>query len=113
MAAEAFSIFEIQAFLGHEDPKTTAQYVSGSVDRLRSKLSANPLFGEHVQEDAASPEVQASLEARISGIEAALATLLERTRASADGEADPFGRPPEEGDAVGHEGQTVASEQAL
>jgi site-specific recombinase XerD len=47
---EGFSMFAIQNFLGHEDPKTTSLYVTDAGQTLLVKMQANPTFNDEAEE---------------------------------------------------------------
>ncbi len=102
MDAEGFSMFNIQSFLGHEDPKTTSLYVTDAGRTLLVKMRANPVFNDELEERLPHDQVS-RLEARIESLTAAVMSLVERDSLTLDEGVYPIGHASQPGDAVGHE----------
>jgi len=103
MDEQGFSTFATQAFMGHEDPKTTAGYVQATAQSLQGKMDANPIFGDdEVKTSETSEEIKA-LQATVDQMAATLNAFVERFSPGLDENVYPIGHPPQPGDAVGHE----------
>ena len=79
MHDEDIPLLSIQAFLCHDDPKTTATYIQGAAGKLRERLNANPIFGQENDDDAHSPADLKAMEAKMDRMENMIAVLLERS----------------------------------
>lgn len=109
MEAEGFSMFSIQSFLGHEDPKTTSLYVTDAGRTLSIKMKASPIFNEEVEERLPHDQVS-RLEARLETLTAAVMAVLERSSPSDDEGLYPLHQALQLGGGVGHDGGIVAQE---
>ena len=103
MDAQGFSVLVIQAFMGHEDPKTTAGYVQATAQGLRGQMDVNPIFGDdEVKTSEQSKEIKA-LQTTVDQMAATLNAFVERFSPGLDDGVYPIGHAPQPGDAVGHE----------
>jgi len=81
MHDEDIPLLSIQAFLGHEDPKTTATYIQGAAGKLRERMDANPIFGQESEDEPHSSADLEAMGAKMDRVENMLAILLERSSA--------------------------------
>ena len=109
--SEGFSMFAIQSFLGHEDPKTTSLYVTDAGRTLLVKMKASPVFNNEVEERLPHDQVS-RLEAKLDSMTSALMTLVERSSSPDQDGVYPLHQALELGRSVGDNGHAVAGEEA-
>jgi len=112
MATEGFSMFDIQEFLGHEDPKTTARYVQASAGSIRRRMADSEVFGEEQTETIPTDRVT-RLESKVDDLTAAIASLVGRLSAPAEEGVYPIGDAPQPRNAVGDQRQGVSGDQTV
>lgn len=109
--SEGFSMFAIQNFLGHEDPKTTSLYVTDAGRTLLVKMRANPIFNDEVEERMPHDQVS-RLEARFESLTSAVMALLERSSSPGQDGVYPLHEALQLGGGIGDDGHAVPGDKA-
>jgi len=108
MHEQGFPNFAIQAYMGHEDPKTTAGYVQAAAQGLRDRMDSSPLFGvEGAGTTSARGEVEA-LRETVDDLKHIVGQLLERLSPCVEEGVHPLHEALQFRDDVSHHGDAVA-----
>jgi integrase len=102
MATEGFSMFDIQEFLGHEDPKTTARYVQASAGTIRRRMTDSEVFGEEQTETIPTDRVT-RLENKVDDLATSIGALIDRLSPPAEEGVYAIGDAPQLRNAVRHQ----------
>lgn len=103
-------MFNIQAFLGHEDPKTTSLYVTDAGTTLLLRMRANPVFNDEVKETL--PQDQGSrLEAKLDELTSIVVALMQRSAPVGEDGLYPLHEALQLGGGLGHRGDAIADEE--
>ena len=111
MDAQGFSILAVQAFMGHEDPKTTAGYVQSSAQTLQGKMDASPVFGEEPVETLPTDHLS-RFEEKLDALTTAVTALLERSSLPADDGVYPIHEALQLGSGVGHDRHAIPHDES-
>lgn len=111
MHAQGFPTFAVQAYMGHEDPKTTAGYVQATAQSLRDGMDSSGIFGEkEVASAGVSAEVMA-LRETVVDLKAIVSQLLGRLSPICEEGVHPLHEALQLPDGVRDDRQTVAHQE--